>query len=305
MGKTMRALFFCAGLVLCSCGGEETSAAWDAADFGEGAAPLVLNAKAGQLAGVIAGIKEEGDYVVNVSGKASGLETIAIDVKGARISVRGGGKSSLKPGKRGNGLVFAVKEGALLILRRIAVQGEGASYYGLVEVEGCLIMEEGAEISNYKAARLSSGRGAVSVFEGGVFIMNAGAVHSNISLYGAGVYVSGGSFIMAGGEIYGNTATSRNNDGGAGVQIGGSGARFEKRRGGVIRGAGGAGGKKGNTAVSGPGWGNAILVFTYPVYYRDDEITLDETMSVTLDSALNTVSISGNFLSRANQGSAD
>jgi hypothetical protein len=151
MKKTTRALFFCAGLILCSCGGKETNAAWDAADFGGGAVPLVLNAKAGQLGSVIGGIKEKGDYIVNVSGKASGLETITVNAKGARISVRGRGKSSLKPGKKGNGLVFAVKEGALLILRQIAVQGEGASYYGLVEVEGCLIMEEGAEISNYKA----------------------------------------------------------------------------------------------------------------------------------------------------------
>jgi hypothetical protein len=129
--------------------------------------------------------------------------------------------------------------------------------------------------------------------------MNAGAVHSNISFYGAGVYVSGGSFIMAGGEIYGNTATSRKNDGGAGVQIGGSRAHFEKRRGGIIYGSEGVEGKEGNTAVNSPGWGNALLVFTYPIYYRDDEITKDETMSVTLDSTLNLVSISGNFLSRA------
>jgi hypothetical protein len=78
----------------------KTNAAWDAADFGGGAAPLVLNAKAGQLGVVMGSIKEKGDYIVNVSGKARGLDTIAIEVKGVRISVRGGGKSSLKPGKK-------------------------------------------------------------------------------------------------------------------------------------------------------------------------------------------------------------
>jgi hypothetical protein len=269
----------------------------DIADFGEGVTPTVLSSSAAELQGVLEGLTA-GNYVVNLSDSGTisdgdgNLAGINLQTSGAVISLRGGGATLTFDSV---GALFAVGNGAKLILRDITLTGDPIADNSGVNVGNYLVMESGAVITGFSnngvevyydsdftmnGGEIHSNNGGGVEVVGGSFTMNGGSIHNNTANYGAGVYAVGGSFIMNGGEIYSNTATVDEYDGGGGVQIYNEGASFEKT-GGVIYGSNG--GAKANTATAGDGWGHAILVLggTYP--YRDNTVGADEILKISLD----------------------
>jgi len=112
------------------------------------------------------------------------------------------------------------------------------------------------------------GGGAVSCASFSKLFMEAGsAITGDTSLR----IEDDGVFIMNGGEIYGNSSS----DGGGGVTIKGGRTRFEKNPGGRIY---------DNTSET--GFGQQVLILGRdgaPLAYRDEEITADETLTMTVN----------------------
>jgi hypothetical protein len=109
----------------------------------------------------------------------------------------------------GNGNLFYIRAGELVLDNNITLNGDSANNDPLVYVDSSasLTMKAGAAIKDN--INLSTPGGGVYVF-GGSFTMEGGEISGNTANVapGGGVYINNGSFIMSGGKISGNAASS-------------------------------------------------------------------------------------------------
>jgi uncharacterized repeat protein (TIGR02543 family) len=210
----------------------------------------------------------------------SGVSAANISTANAVITLLGNGPSETVIRLSGNGYMFNIANGELILDNNITLQGHSSNTTSLVNVSGSasLTMNSGAKIKGNTSA-LSGGGVYVS---SGTFIMNSGATISgnsatNVGGGGGGVYVdSGGGFTMNGGVISGNTAYY--NGGGVYIRSGGS---FSKSGDSVIYGDDDTthtAGADENTAKSGNAQGHAVW---YAPYYCDDDLNEGDDISTS------------------------
>ena len=181
---------------------------WNTIDFGPGAAVIPHDVYSpSDLETFLTGIMNTaGNYAITVNnlqtiyGGSSATVTLG---NGVNVSLRGSATITKASGTGDN--VWAVGNGAKLVLRGVTLNGSGKpNPLVVVETGGTLVMESGT-ITN--AGNSIVDGGGVSV--GGTFIMNGGAISNNTTSYGGGVYIrSGGVFTMTGGDIHTNTSGS-------------------------------------------------------------------------------------------------
>jgi uncharacterized repeat protein (TIGR02543 family) len=169
------------------------------------------------------------------------------------------------------GSMFTVGSGVTLTLgSNITLHGRSDNTAALIYVglNGNLVMNNGAKISENNAAVESWIMGGGVYVYGGTFTMNGGTISDNTThSMGGGVWVDGtGTFTMNGGTISGNTGY-----GGGGVHLG-SGS-FTKT-GGVIYGSDAVGTDEygnplANTAANGDTYGHAVYCSDSDGKYRD------------------------------------
>ncbi|MDR2731604.1 MAG: hypothetical protein LBB36_00115, partial [Fibromonadaceae bacterium] len=108
----------------------------------------------------------------------------------------------------GDGKLFTIGGGVTLILGNgVTLVGRSSNSSSLVEVNGTLIMNEGAKITGN--TNIKNGTSAAGVFVSyGIFTMKGGEITDNTVTDGSGggVFMNGGTFTMEGGKISGNTA---------------------------------------------------------------------------------------------------
>jgi len=189
---------------------------------------------------------EKVDNIINVSGTITGLVTISLSADNAKsITITGvTGNESDKLDGNYQGTVLTISTAIPVTLKNITVT-KGSDYYAgaislkysnavltleegtlikgnrgsgrsyscsnciLIDSDGTLIMEEGAEISeNIRYSNGGDYGGGVTVYNG-KFIMNGGSISNNQAYYGGGVFIyQTGTFEMNGGSITNNSANS-------------------------------------------------------------------------------------------------
>jgi len=155
-----------------------------------------------QLAWLRANAVSDSNYVIELSGNvaiAPQTLTLPSGRNNVTITLRGIGVMRTVS-LSANGNLFRVYSGVTLVLENITLAGRNNNARLVVIASGgTMIMNAGSRV-------IGNLGGGVSVWSGGMFIMNDGEISGNRgNLHGAGVFVNnGGAFDMRGGRILNN-----------------------------------------------------------------------------------------------------
>jgi hypothetical protein len=167
------------------------------------------------LSWISTNVNDGDDYFV-VIGTNESISTTALNYSGRTVNITLQGYDSERSiSLNTNGCMFSVNSGVTLTLdEKIVLVGRSTNNTYLVNVDGRLIMNDGAKLTGNKGSLLGGG---VYVGSSGTFTINGGKIFGITGSYGGGVNMSGGSFIMNGGEISGNTTGNGGSGGGVDV----------------------------------------------------------------------------------------
>jgi hypothetical protein len=238
--------------------------------------------------------------------EAISMASTTIDKRNAVITLVGKGPDPTEISPTGNGNLFRVNAGELVLGNNITLQGlssnTGVYLYGdyavLTMKTGAAIMgasgSRGVYVDKHSKFNMEGGtisdntRGGVYVNDFSTFKMEDGTISGNSTTNGGGVYVYGFStFKMEGGTISGNSATTN----GGGVWVNNN-ATFKKAGTSFIGGDDDGiaykdnnlnGNPTDNTAKAGNTNGHAVYSAKDSGYYRDSDLDAGADISTDAD----------------------